>query len=226
MWMVEKQYQVYVYKNLTSKDNINFCVIYVFFILKKTVKKNLDIIMNTFDRKETAIIILVIVASVLYLLYKGGYILCDTKEIKREEPKNQGGGRASYFENEVVNQQGNDTADIINEIENRRQFISGGDVKPDEYLPPKTLENTTEHDVLSDNCDNYVNSRIGMDTNAYLPRKSNSRTIYQAIAGDININSEPIVASRVISTYTPPTEGFVNPGNKAKVLDIALAQPY
>lgn len=195
-------------------------------ILKKLQKKNFGIIMNTFDRKETALIVLAVVASVLYLLYKGGYIMCDTKESKGEEPLNQDGGKISYFETEVVNQQHNDTSDIINEIENRRQFISGGDMRPDEYLPPKTLENTTEHDVLNDNCDNYVNSRIGMDTNAYLPRKSNSRTIYQAIAGDININSEPIVASRVISTYTPPTEGFVNPGNKAKVLDIALAQPY
>ena len=188
--------------------------------------------MNTLDRKQKALIFIVIVASVLFLLYKSGYILgghasTDTNKAQAQaHTRCQDGGRLSYLESDVIDQNNESISGIVEEIEHRRQFLSGGDMKPDEFLPPKTLENTTEHDVLDDSCENYVNSRIGMDTNAYLPRKSNSRTIYQSIAGDVPINSEPIVASRVISTYTPPVEGFIQQGNRKKVLDVALAQPY
>ena len=110
----------------------------------------------------------------------------------------------------------------VEALDKKRKFISGGEKKPEEFLPPKTMENSTEYE--EENCDFYVNHRIGMDTNAYLPRKSNSRTIYQSIAGDVPINSEPVVASRIVSTYNPPSEGFMN--TKNNVLNAELACPY
>lgn len=143
------------------------------------------------------------------------------------EPCNTGvtkqrGGNVISETNFVNIETDENTQKIVGGIDEKRKFISGGEKKPEEFLPPKTMENSTEYE--DDNCDFYVNHRIGMDTNAYLPRKSKSRTIYQSIAGDVPINAEPVVASRIVSTYNPPSEGFMN--SKQEALNAELACPY